>query len=302
MTIQDTKKRVRNSRGDNVFYAVCYTITFLLMLLVLYPLIYVFSCSFSSGEAVSTGKVFLWPVDFTLEGYRRVLSYNGIWRSYANTIFYTVYGTLLHVSMVMLCAYPMARRNLPHKKLFTVFFSIPMLFGGGLIPSYLLMRNLNLLNTVWAILLSGAFSTYNMLIARTFIQNSIPESLLEATQVDGCDDIRFFFQFTLPLSKAVIAVVALQVAITIWNSYFNAFLYLSDEKLMPLQILLRKILIQSQISSSDMMDPDDAAMLQGMADLIKYSMIVFATVPILCIYPFVQKYFVQGVMIGSLKG
>ncbi|MDD5899096.1 MAG: ABC transporter permease subunit, partial [Clostridia bacterium] len=148
----------------------------------------------------------------------------------------------------------------------------------------------------------GAFSAYNMVVARTFIQNSIPESLLEATQVDGCSDVRYFFQFVIPLSKAVIAVLSLQVAIGIWNSYFNAFLYLTNDQLYPLQLVLRKILLLSQISANDLMDPDDAQVLQGMADLIKYSMIVFATVPILCIYPFVQKYFVKGIMIGSLKG
>lgn len=295
------KKKIQFSREDKIFYSVCYLFTALLTLIVLYPLIYVVACSFSSGAAVSTGKVFLWPVDFTLEGYRRVVTYDGIWRSYANTIFYTVFGTLLHVCMVMICAYPMARNGLPHKRIITVFFTITMFFSGGLIPSYLLMRDLKILNTVWAMLLPGAFSTYNMIVARTFIQNTIPDSLLEATQVDGCNDARFFFQFVLPLSKAVIAVVALQVAIGIWNSYFNAFLYLSSEELMPLQILLRKILIQSQISSDELMDLDDLTMLQGMADLMKYSLIVFATVPILCIYPFVQKYFVKGVMIGSVK-
>lgn len=299
-TMESTK--VRYSREDKIYYFLCYSLAIVLTLIVLYPLIYVVACSFSSGSAVSTGKVFLWPVDFTLEGYRRVISYDGIWRSYANTIFYAVVGTIIHVCLVMICAYPMARRGLPHKGIFMVFFSITMLFSGGLIPTYLLMRDLKVLNTVWAMLLPGAFSTYNMIVARTFIQNTIPESLLEATQVDGCNDVRFFFQFVLPLSKAVIAVLALQVAISIWNSYFNAFLYLSSEELMPLQILLRKILIQSQISTDELMDLDDLALLQGMADLMKYSLIVFATVPILCVYPFVQKYFVKGVMIGSLKG
>lgn len=294
--------RVKDSSEDRVFFVCCYVITAILALIVLLPLLHVLACSFSSGVAVSTGKVLLWPVEFTLEGYKRVVTYPGIWRSYANTILYTVGGTVLHISMIMIAAYPLARRGLPHKKVFMLFFSFTMLFTGGMIPSYLLIRDLGIMNTVWAMLIPGAFSAYNMVVARTFIQSSIPESLLEATQVDGCSDVRYFFQFVLPLSKAVIAVLSLQVAIGIWNAYFNAFLYLTNDQLYPLQLVLRKILLLSQISANDLMDPDDAQVLQGMADLIKYSMIVFATVPILCVYPFVQKYFVKGIMIGSLKG
>lgn len=300
--LKTKSNNVKDSSGDRFFFACCYAVTILLAIIVLLPLIYVVACSFSSGIAVSSGKVLLWPVDFTLEGYKRVVVYPNIWRSYANTILYTVGGTLLHISMVMIAAYPLARRGLPHKKIFMLFFSFTMLFNGGMIPSYLLVRDLGIMNTIWAVLIPGAFSAYNMVVARTFIQNSIPESLLEATQVDGCSDVRYFFQFVLPLSKAVIAVLSLQVAIGIWNSYFNAFLYLTNDKLYPLQLVLRKILLLSQIGAEDLMDPDDSLALQGMADLMKYSLIVFATVPILCIYPFVQKYFVKGIMIGSLKG
>ena len=294
--------RIKDSSGDRIFFIICYFITILLAVIVLLPLIYVVSCSFSSGIAVSTGKVLLWPVDFTLDGYKRVVMYPGVWRSYANTILYTLGGTILHICLVMIAAYPLARRGLPHKKVFMLFFSFTMLFNGGMIPSYLLVRDLGIMNTIWAMLIPGAFSAYNMVVARTFIQNSIPESLLEATQVDGCSDVRYFFQFVLPLSKAVIAVLSLQVAIGIWNSYFNAFLYLTNDRLHPLQLVLRKVLLLSQISADDLMDPDDALALQGMADLMKYSLIVFATVPILCVYPFVQKYFVKGIMIGSIKG
>ena len=294
--------RIKDSSGDRIFFIFCYSVTVLLAVIVLLPLIYVVSCSFSSGIAVSTGKVLLWPVDFTLDGYKRVGMYPMVWRSYANTIMYTTGGTVLHICLVMIAAYPLARRGLPHKKIFMLFFSFTMLFNGGMIPSYLLIRDLGIMNTVWAMLIPGAFSAYNMVVARTFIQNSIPESLLEATQVDGCSDVRYFFQFVLPLSKAVIAVLSLQVAIAIWNSYFNALLYLTNDKLHPLQLVLRKVLLLSQISADDLMDPDDALALQGMADLMKYSLIVFATVPILCVYPFVQKYFVKGIMIGSIKG
>jgi multiple sugar transport system permease protein/putative aldouronate transport system permease protein len=177
-----------------------------------------------------------------------------------------------------------------------------MLFNGGLIPSYLVMRDLKILNSLWVMILPGAIGVTQMIVARTFFVNTIPEELLEATQIDGCDDFGFFFRFVLPLSKAVIAVIAMQYAIVHWNSYFNAFIYLSDSKKYPLQIFLREILVMSNIDVSDIADPDTAIAMQGMADLLKYSLIVVATAPILCVYHFIQKYFVKGVMMGSLKG
>ena len=296
------KKKIRLSPGEKTFYAIAYTVIALLVLIVLYPLIYVVSASFSSATAVTTGKVILWPVDLSVQGYQKVFEDASIWRSYGNTIFYTVVGTFVNVSVTLICAYPLARRGLPHKGFFTFLFSFTMMFGGGMIPNYLLMRDLKLLNTVWVLIIPGAMAVYQMIITRTFIQSTIPEELLEATQVDGCSDFRFFFQFVLPLSKAVIAVIAMQYAIGHWNDYFNAFLYLSNEKLYPLQIILRKILVMSQIAASSIEDPDLAAAMVGLADLLKYSLIVVATAPILCVYPFIQKYFVQGVMIGSLKG
>ena len=296
------RRKIRLSPGERAFYITAYAIIALLVLLVLYPLIYVLSASFSSPVAVTTGKVVLFPVDFSLEGYRAVFSYPDVWLSYRNTIFYTVTGTALNVAMTMICAYPLARRGLPHKGFFMFLFSFTMMFGGSMIPGYLLMRDLKLLNTVWALIIPGAMSVYQMIVARTFIQSTIPEELLEATQVDGCSDFRFFFQFVLPLSKAVIAVITMQYAIGHWNDYFNAFLYLSKKELYPLQIVLRRILVMSEIAAGDVDDPDLATALMGMADLLKYSLIVVATAPILCVYPFIQKYFVQGIMVGSLKG
>lgn len=300
--VKPAKKKIQLATSEKVFYAVAYTVIVFLILIVIYPLIYIVSASFSSPAAVSTGKVVLWPVDLSVQGYETVFKDPSIWRSYGNTIFYTVFGTLINVSMTLICAYPLARRGLPHKGFFTFLFSFTMMFGGGMIPNYLLMRDLKLLNTFWVLLIPGAMAVYQMIITRTFIQSSIPEELLEATQVDGCSDFRFFFQFVLPLSKAVIAVIAMQYAIIHWNDYFKAFLYLSNEKLYPLQIILRKILVMSQIAASDIEDPDLATAMVGLADLLKYALIVVATAPILCVYPFIQKYFVQGVMIGSLKG
>ena len=294
--------KVRRGMDDRIFYAVAYAFVTLLMLSVAYPLIYILSASFSSANAVSTGKVVLWPVEPSIMGYERVFENAKVWMGYRNTIAYTVLGTFVNVAMTLICAYPLARRNLPHKGFFTFLFTFSMLFSGGLIPSYLLIRDLGLINNFWVMVIPGAIGVSQMIVTRTFIRSTIPDDLLEAAQIDGCNDYQFFYLFVLPLSKAVIAVIAMQYAIGHWNSYFNAFIYLSDKRLYPLQIYLREILILSQIDINDIADPETAIAMQGMADLIKFSLIVVATAPILCVYPFVQKYFVKGVMIGSLKG
>ena len=297
-----TRNKVHLSRDDRIFYGVSHFIVIFLTLIVLYPLIYILSCSFSSANAVSTGQVVLWPVDLSVMGYQKVFENARVWTGYRNTILYTALGTLINVSMTLICAYPLSRRKLPYKGFFTFLFTFTMLFGGGMIPTYLVMRTLGILNSVWVMVIPGAIGVTQMIVTRTFIQSTIPDDLLEASQIDGCNDIRFFFQFVLPLSKAVIAVIAMQYAIGHWNAYFNAFLYLTNSKLYPLQIFLREILILSKIDMSEIADPETAIAMQGMADLLKYSLIVVATVPILCVYPFIQKYFVKGVMIGSLKG
>ncbi len=293
---------IKHSTSDRVFYTITYIIIGLLTVCVLYPLIYILSSSFSSASAVSSGKVVLWPVDFSLDGYQKVLEYKRVWIGYRNTIFYTIAGTFISLFITLICAYPLARKGLPHKGLFTFLFTFTMMFGGGLIPTYLLVKDLGMVNTVWSILIPGAMSVYQMIIVRTFIVNTIPDELLESAKMDGCSDFRFFWQFVIPLSQAVIAVVALQYAVGQWNSYFNAMIYLQDNNLYPLQIFLREILIMSQMDASDFVDDETAVAIQGMADLIKYALIVVSTVPILCIYPALQKYFVKGIMIGSLKG
>lgn len=287
---------------DKIYYCITYALLILLGLSVLYPLVYIVSASFSSPNAVSTGKVVLFPVEFSLEGYKTVFSHQRVWTGYKNTLIYTVFGTLINVFMTLICAFPMARRGLPHKNFFAFLFTLTMIFSGGMIPTYLLVRDLHMLNTRWALMIPGAMAVYQMIIARTFIQNTIPDELLESSQIDGCSDFRFFGVFVLPLSKAVIAVIAMQYAVGHWNSYFNAFIYLTDSSKYPLQIFLREILIMNQIDSADLVDPELAVAMQGMADLLKYALIIVATVPILCIYPFVQRYFTEGVMIGSLKG
>ena len=290
------------SRDDRIFGFAVNAVMTICALLVLYPLIFILSASFSSPAAVSTGKVALWPVDFSLEGYRAVFKDANILVGYRNTLFYTGVGTFINVAMTLITAYALARPNLPLKGLIMFLFTFTMLFNGGMMPTYVLMRNLKLINKVWAMLLPGAIATYHMIITRTFLQNSIPNELLEASQIDGCSDFRYLGYIVLPLSKAVLAVITLYYAVGHWNAYFDAFLYLSRRELFPLQIILRDILISNTIDPAALVDPDLMTIKQGMADLLKYSLIVVSSAPILCLYPLVQRYFIQGVMIGSLKG
>lgn len=300
--VSGIRKKMKMGREDKVFYFLCYSIIILLTLLVLYPIIYVVSASFSSPEALAQGKVWFFPVDPSLEGYKAVLQYKDVWIGYRNTILYVVLGTSINVVITLMCAYPLARRGLWGRSFISILFSFTMIFSGGMIPNYLLVKGLGLTNTIWAMVLPGAMSVYNMIVARTFIQSNIPEELLESTKIDGCDDVRFFFKMVLPLSKAIIAVLALWYAVGHWNSYFNAFLYLYDKELFPLQIFLRDILVSNNVSPDLLLDPEEAASLQYLKLLLKYSMIVISTAPLFTFYPFVQKYFVKGVMIGSVKG
>ena len=295
------KQSIAVSSKDRVFYALINVIMTLLVLLVLYPLIYILSASFSAPNAVVTGRVYLWPVEPSLRGYEAVFSYRPVFIGYRNTIFYTTAGTAINVAMTLMAAYPLARRDLVGRNMIMRLFTFTMVFSGGMIPTYLLMRELGLLNTVWSQLIPGAISVYNMIITRTFI-SEIPGELLEAAKIDGCSDLRYFGSMILPLSKAVISVISLYYAVAHWNSYFRAFLYLSDQELFPLQLFLRQILVMNSVNSDLLMDPEIEEAIQGMRDLLKYSLIVVSTAPILCVYPFVQKYFIKGVMIGSVKG
>lgn len=295
-------RKIKDSRSDRVFYTTVNVVMFVVLLIVLIPLINVVASSFSSGRAIQGGRVFLWPVEPSLQGYRTVFAYKTVVSGYLNSIQYMVIGTVLNVAITLLCAYPLARRTLPFRNFFMFLFTFTMYFGGGLIPSYLQVKSLGLLNTMWALILPGVLSVYNMIITRTFIQNSIPHEMLEAAQIDGCNDIRFFFTMVLPLSKAIVAVITLYYAVGHWNSWFSAFLYLSDRELYPLQLILRDILVVSQIDLTLIDDPELIDQMLGLADLLKYSLIVIATLPMMCIYPFVQKFFIKGVMIGSIKG
>jgi multiple sugar transport system permease protein/putative aldouronate transport system permease protein len=295
-------KRIRQTSGsDKAYYAIVHLILVILTLAVLYPLVFVLSSSFSAPASVLGGKVYLWPVDLSLEGYKAIFRKNDVFIGYGNSAFYAVIGTACNVFVTMLCAYPLSRRDLPYKSIIMFIFIFTMYFNGGMIPTYMLVRDLGLIDTRAVMILVGLMSVYNMIIARTFIATSIPGDLLESARIDGCSDLRYFFYIILPLSKAVMAVIALYYAIGHWNSYFNAFLYLNSKNKYPLQIFLREILIANQLSNMDY-DPELMAIKQGLADVLKYALIVVATVPVLAAYPFAQKYFIKGVMIGSLKG
>lgn len=293
--------KVKMSVNNKIYFTIVYSILIFLLLIVLYPLIYILSASFSSPNAVSTGKVILFPVDFSLEGYKEVIKYTEVWVGYRNTILYTVLGTTLNVVLTMFTGYGLSQKGLPGQKVLTFLFTFTMLFSGGLVPTYLVMNRLHLINTPFAMILPGAINITNMIIARTFIV-SIPRDLEEAAMIDGCSYARYFFEIVLPLSKAIMAVLVLYYAVGHWNAYFNALIYLSNRDLFPLQLFLREILILNTASSSQIMDPEMEEKMRGMADLLKYALIVVSTVPILCAYPFAQKYFTKGVMVGSLKG
>lgn len=294
--------RIKGSRQDHMFILICTILLTLFLMVTLYPLIHVVSASFSSGEAVSQGKVILWPVDLSVEGFEAVFRNKNVLNSYKNTIIYTAVGTAVNVFVALIAAYPMSRKNLPGKSWLMVFFTFTMYFGGGLIPSYILNRLLGLIDSMWVLILPGALSVYNMILTRTFLQSSIPDELLDAARIDGCSDAKYFFKIILPLSKAIIAVLSIYAMVGHWNSYFDAMLYLNSVEKMPLQIILKQILVANQITSDMMVDPEYMEARAELADVLKYALIVVSTAPIMAIYPFAQKYFVQGVMIGSLKG
>lgn len=296
-------RKTKRITQDKVVYFVNYVLLTLLLVIVLYPIIYIVSCSFSSGDALMSAKVRFLPVEPTLESYETVFEYDSIWTGYLNSIVYTVSGTALSIALTLLAAYPLSRDDFRGKKFFTVLFVFTMMFNGGLIPTYLLVKNLNLTDTMWAVILPTAVSAYNIIVARTFFKQSIPKEMLEAAEIDGCTDFRFFCKIVLPLSAPIVAVLCLWVAVGLWNSYFNPMIYINSESKYPLQLVLRKILLMSQVDfTTASVDPEKLAKNQYLSEMLKYGTIVISSLPLMIIYPFVQKYFVKGVMIGSVKG
>ncbi|KRF21398.1 carbohydrate ABC transporter permease [Paenibacillus sp. Soil787] len=295
------RRSIRESNGDRLFLAGVYVFLLIVLIIVLYPLIFILSSSLSSPLAVSSGRVWLWPVDMTLDGYRVVLSNPQVLMGYGNSLLYALLGTCISVMLTIVLAYPLSRKSFFGRNALMIFITFTMLFSGGLIPTYLVVKQLGLLDTRWALLIPQAIWVWQIIIARTFFQSSIPEELAEASEIDGCSDLRFMWNVVIPLSKPIIAVLILMYAIGQWNAYFDALIYLKSQSLYPLQLILRSILILNSAASSNI-DAAEQLRRQQFADLTKYSLIVVASLPVLVIYPFVQRYFVKGMLIGSVKG
>ncbi|MCV9888764.1 carbohydrate ABC transporter permease [Metabacillus halosaccharovorans] len=295
-------KTTRRSKEDKIFDLINIFLVAIMVILVVYPLYFIVIASISNPNMIYEGKVWLLPKDITFEGYQRIFSDSKIWLGYKNSIIYTFVGTLVNVSCTLMAAYALSRRDLYGRNLIMFLFLFTMFFSGGLIPTYLVVKNLGLLNTMWALILPKAVAVWNVIVARTFFQTSIPNELLEAAKIDGCSDAKFFWKIVLPLSKPIVAVMVLFYAVGHWNSYFDALIYLNNEDLYPLQLILRNILIQNEASTQMMSDIDSLAAKQRVSELIKYGVIIVASIPLLVLYPFVQKYFVKGVMIGGIKG
>ncbi|MER7250178.1 carbohydrate ABC transporter permease [Kribbella sp. NPDC000426] len=293
---------IQDTRGDKIAMACIYTALGLFCLAILYPLVYVLSASVSNTRKVSAGEVWLWPVGFTLDAYRAIFDYKAIVSSFGNSVYYALVGAIVATILTLLAAYPLSRKGLPGKGIIMGAFVFTMMFNGGLIPTYLVVDQLGLLNTRWAIILPTAMAVWNVIITRTYFMVTIPEELVEAGKVDGCSDFSFFWRVVLPLSKPIIAVNLLFYAVGQWNSFFNALIYLTNEHLFPLQVVLRQILIQSKVDPSQMQDTSKLLQMQELQQQLKYSLIVIGMIPPLLVYPFVQKHFVKGAMVGSLKG
>jgi len=302
MPVQFAGAKVQKLKSDRLFDTLLYLIAGLMILVSLYPMYFIVIASISDPNKVAAGEILFYPSGVTMEGYRHLLDMGNLWVGYGNTILYVIAGTLIQLAVNIPVAYVLSRRDLVGHKWFTLFFVFPMFFGGGLIPTFIIINNwFHLLDTFLVMVLPFSVITYYIIVARTFFDSSMPKELWDAAQIDGCGNLRYFFQIVLPLSKAIIAVIALWSAVGHWNSYFNALIYLRDSNRYPLQLVMRNILINNEVVAQAMTG-SAAAEANRKANLIKYGAIVVSSAPIMCMYPFVQKYFNQGVMIGAIKG
>ncbi|WP_419872413.1 carbohydrate ABC transporter permease [Candidatus Pristimantibacillus sp. PTI5] len=292
---------IRKTSDERVFDVIVYAIAAVIIIIVLYPLLFIVSASFSDPAKVLNGEVWLLPKGVTLDAYTNILHNDKIWIGYRNTIVYTVVGTVINIIMTILAAYPLSRPDLPGRGAIMVLITLTMFLGGGLIPTYLLVKDLGMVNTMWALIVPGAIATYNLIVMRTYFQSSIPWELQEAAHMDGCSNWRLLVSIILPLSKPILAVMVLFYAVGHWNSFFAALIYIRDEALHPLQLVLREILMISQSAAIEggSVGLEDQILL---AESIKFAVIIVSTLPVLIMYPFVQRHFVKGVMIGSIKG
>jgi len=291
------------SFSDKVFQIINNTFLIVCFILVFFPLLNIVAQSISSPASVMAGKVLFWPVEPSMIGYKNIVQDKGLLLGFANSFIYTFLGTIISLVFTLTGAYPLARKELVGNKLITWIFTFTMIFGGGLIPTYLLVRDLNMLDTIWAMVLPNAVAVWNLFIAKAFFQNTIPNDLYEAAELDGCNDIKVFTAIVIPLSKPIIAVLVLFYAIGIWNNYFDGLIYMSKGEKFPLQLVLRNILIKSQMQTFlKAGSGQDQSEIMALTEVMKYSVIVFASLPVMLLYPFIQKYFVKGIMIGSVKG
>ena len=296
------ERKKKQGISDRTINTILVIIAAIWSIIVLYPMIFVFSSSVSSGEAVTAGQVYLWPVEFSLKGYELVFKNKLIWGEYLNSFYYTIAFVIIHVAMTIAGAYPLSRKNYQAKGFVTKYFTVSRFFGGGLIPTYMLIANLGLVNTRTWMIISGAVSISHIIIMRTFFQSNIPYELLESAKIDGITDHQYLLKIVLPLSKAVISVICLYATVTSWNAYFTPMLYLRDRELYPLQLVVNDILNKAKIDTSSISDTSLVEQMASAVDAMKYAVIVVAIVPMLIIYPFVQKFFEKGVTMGSIKG
>ena len=291
---------IKDTTGDKIFHTITYILLGLLALIILYPVYFIVIASISDPDAVLAGNVVLLPVGINIDGYMKILERTDVWQGYYNTIIYTVVTVVLSLLVTIPAGWALSRETLPGKKFWMVYFIIPMFFGGGLIPFYNIMSKLGLINSPWAVILPAILSVWNLFMTKTFFSSSIPNGLIEAATIDGASHFQSFVMIVLPLAKAVMAVMALYYAVGQWNSYFNAMIFLQDETMYPLQLVLKEILIATE---STVGGSGETILEQyRMATQLKYVSVIVSSLPVLMLYPFVQKYFAQGVMIGSLKG
>lgn len=288
--------------GDRTFGIVNFLLLCLILVIVIYPLIFVLSASISNPELLLKGEIRLLPKEITFDGYAKVFKNSDVMRGYLNTFIYTGVGTVINLMMTTAGAYALSRKNLFGRNVITALLIFTMFFSGGMIPTYLVIKDLHMLNTIWAMVIPGAISVYNLIIMRTFFQTSIPNEIEEAAHIDGCSNLQTLFRIVLPLSTPIIAVMTLFYAVTHWNSFFDGLIYLTDRSKFPLQLILREILIQEDVADMDATMVESVVQQAMSVEGMKYALVVVANIPVLIMYPFVQKYFVKGVMIGSLKG
>ena len=297
----ETHVKVKLGVSDRIILTVGYLLLGIFCLAIFIPLVYVVIASFMDPNVLNNQGLSFNFADWTLDAYRRVLGNGMIWRGFANSLFYSLAFTVISVFLTLLAAYPMSKKELVGRKFFNTVFIITMFFNGGLIPTFILINQLHMVNTIWAILIPNAFNVWNMILARTYFQ-STPKELREASSVDGAGEVQHFFQILMPVCKPIIAVLALWQFVGMWNSYFDAMIYLNDANLQPLQLVLRSILVQNTPQPGMIADIQSTAEMSKVAELLKYATIVVSSLPLLIMYPFFQKYFDQGIMVGSVKG